>query len=158
MRTGVRVGVDVGTVRIGVAASDPDGIMASPVETVPRGRGDIERIAAIVAERSAIEVIVGLPRSLRGTKGRSAAYARKFAHQLSRILGAVPVRLADERLSTAAAEQRLRETGVRGRRARSIVDQEAATVILQSALDFERATGRPPGEVVSPPPASGPRR
>jgi putative holliday junction resolvase len=150
MRRGVRIGVDPGTVRIGVAASDPDGILATPVETVRRGAGDAARIRQIAAERGAIEVVVGLPRSLRGHKGQSAAYVAKFARELSRILAPVPVRLSDERLSTTAAQARLRESGVRGRRARALVDQEAAVVILQSALDIERSTGNAPGEIVPP--------
>jgi putative holliday junction resolvase len=148
MRAGVRVGIDVGAVRIGVAASDPEGMLASPVETVKRGRGDLERIAAIATERAAIEVVVGLPRTLRGEIGPSASYVRQFVSPLSRILAPVPVRLLDERLSTADAHRRLQETGVRGRRVRAVVDQEAAVVILQSALDIERGTGRPPGQVV----------
>jgi putative holliday junction resolvase len=144
----VRIGIDVGSVRIGVAASDPAGLLASPVETVKRGKGDLERIAAIVAEREAIEVVVGLPRTLHGDVGRSAAYVGEFVRPLSRILAPVPVRLLDERLSTAVAHRRLQESGVRGHRVRSVVDQEAAAVILQSALDIERGTGRPPGHLV----------
>jgi putative Holliday junction resolvase len=145
MRPGVRVAVDVGTVRIGVAASDPDGLIASPVVTLPRGRGDLERLAAIVSERAAVEVLVGLPRGLSGRDGAAAAAAQEFAARLAGVVAPVPVRLVDERLSTVAAERRLRETGVRGRRRRSVVDQAAAVVILQSALDAERSSGRPPG-------------
>jgi putative Holliday junction resolvase len=145
MRPGVRVAVDVGTVRIGVAASDPDGLIASPVVTLPRGRGDLERLAAIVSERAAVEVLVGLPRGLSGRDGAAAAAARQFAARLAGAVAPVPVRLVDERLSTVAAERRLRETGVRGRRRRSVVDQAAAVVILQSALDAERSSGGPPG-------------
>jgi putative Holliday junction resolvase len=148
VRAGVRIGVDVGTVRIGVAASDPTGSLASPVETVKRGRGDLERIAAIAMERQAIEVVVGLPRTLRGDEGVSAAYVREFVRPLSRIISPIPVRLLDERLSTAAAHRRLRESQVRGRRVRAVVDQEAAVVILQGALDAERGSGTPPGRLV----------
>lgn len=148
MRAGVRVGIDVGAVRIGVAASDPEGMLASPVETVKRGRGDLERIAAIATERAAIEVVVGLPRTLRGEIGMSASYVRQFVSPLSRILAPVPVRLLDERLSTTDAHRRLKESGVRRRRVRAVVDQEAAVVILQSALEIERGTGRPPGQLV----------
>jgi putative Holliday junction resolvase len=145
MRRGVRVAVDVGSVRIGVAASDPDGLIASPVETVRRGRGDLERLAAIVSQYGAVEVIVGLPRGLSGREGPAAAVVQEFAARLARAVAPVPVRLFDERLSTVVAERGLRETGVPGRRRRSVVDQAAAVLILQTALDAERSSGRPPG-------------
>jgi putative Holliday junction resolvase len=148
MRPGVRVAVDVGSVRIGVAASDRRGALASPVATVPRGTGDLERLAAIIAEHAAVEVIVGLPRGLSGREGPSAAAARGFARRLAGVIAPLPVRLVDERLSTVSAERGLRETGVRGRRRRSVVDQAAAVVILQAALDAERSSGRPPGQTV----------
>jgi putative pre-16S rRNA nuclease len=148
MRPGVRVAVDVGSVRIGVAASDPDGLVASPVETVRRGAGDLERLAAIVSGRAAVEVLVGLPRALSGREGASAAAAREFAGRLAGAVAPLPVRLVDERLSTVAAERRLRESGVPGRRQRSVVDQVAAVDILQTALDAERSSGRPPGQPV----------
>jgi len=148
VRRGVRVGIDAGSVRIGVAASDQDGVVASPVETVPRGAGDLDRIGAIVAERAAVEVVVGLPRSLSGREGPAAATAREFAGRLASVVAPVPVRLVDERLTTVTAEQGLRATGVRGRRRRSVVDQAAAVVILQAALDTERSSGRPPGSPV----------
>jgi len=148
MRAGVRIGLDVGTVRIGVSASDPTGLLASPVETVRRGKGDLERIAEIVTERQAMEIVVGLPTNLRGDEGHSAAYVREFVRTLSRILAPIPVRLLDERLSTAAAYRRLQESGVRGRRVRAVVDQEAAVVILQNALDAERGSGTAPGRLV----------
>jgi putative Holliday junction resolvase len=144
----VRVGVDAGSVRIGVAASDPDGLVAWPVETVPRGAGDLGRIGAIVAERDAFEVVVGLPRSLSGREGPAAATAREFADRLAAVVAPVPVRLMDERLTTVTAEQDLRAAGVRGRRRRSLVDQAAAVVILQAALDTERSSGRPAGVAV----------
>ena len=148
MRRGVRIGVDVGTVRIGIARSDPDGILASPLETVRRGRGDLARIAAIVAEYEAFEVIVGLPISLSGREGPSAAAARQFATRLARRLPAKVVRLHDERLTTVTAESGLRERGVRGPARRQVIDQAAAVVLLQAALDGERLTGRAPGEIV----------
>jgi putative Holliday junction resolvase len=148
MRHGVRIGVDVGTVRIGIARSDPDGILATPVETVRRGKGDLHRIAAIVAEHDAVEVIVGLPVSLSGREGPAAAAARQFAVRLARRLPAGMVRLHDERLTTVTAESGLRERGVRGQDRRRIVDQAAAVVLLQAALDAERLTGRVPGEIV----------
>jgi putative holliday junction resolvase len=148
MRHGVRIGVDVGTVRIGIARSDPDGILASPLETVRRGKGDLARIAAIVEEYEAVEVIVGHPVSLSGREGPAATAARQFATRLARRLAPGMVRLHDERLTTVSAESSLRERGIRGQARRRVVDQAAAVVLLQAALDGERLTGRAPGEIV----------
>ncbi len=153
MRRGRRLGVDVGDVRIGVALSDPDGLIATPVETVARGRGDLARLRELVVEHEVLEVVLGLPRSLSGGEGPAAVKARTFADTL---VGAVAgtgasLRLCDERLSTVSAENVLREQGRKGKKRRAVVDQAAAVVILQNALDTERATGRPPGEVVTLP-------
>lgn len=147
-RRGVRVAVDVGSVRIGVAACDPDGVLATPVETVRRGQGDLDRIAHLVAERQAIEVIVGLPLALSGTEGPAASGARADAERLARHVAPCPVRLVDERMTTASAAKAMRATGVSARRGRSTVDQAAAVMILQGALDLERSSGRAPGELV----------
>jgi putative Holliday junction resolvase len=155
LRHGVRLAVDPGNARIGVAASDPSGTLASPVETVPRGRGDTQRIALLVLEREAREVLVGYPASLSGDEGPAARSAREFARTLAALLHPVPVRLVDERLTTVTAQSQLLSgasfsaRGARGGRARrSVIDQAAATVLLQSALDQERSTGQPPGEIV----------
>jgi len=153
MRAGVRVGVDVGTVRVGVARSDPSGILATPVETVrrdPARRSDLDRIVEIVAECEAIEIVVGLPTGLSGREGDAAAGARKYAVDIARRVAPVSVRVVDERLTTVTAHRSLREAGVKGRRHRPVVDQVAAVVILQSALDAERASGRAPGSLVEP--------
>jgi putative Holliday junction resolvase len=147
-RRGRRIGVDVGDARIGVASCDPDGLLATPVETVPAGRRAMARLAAIVAEYEAVEVVVGLPRSLSGREGPAAAKVRAFARTLAARVEPVPVRLVDERMSTVTATHGLRASGVRSRRGRSVVDQAAAVVILQSALEAERGSGRPPGECV----------
>lgn len=193
MRRGVRLGVDVGSVRVGLAVSDPDGVLATPVETLARGtshhapssphgpqqphaqstsdgfatpngdgkgrkairsagRGsssaqvpaDLRRIADEVAERQVLEVLVGLPRSLSGKEGPAAQAARAYAGALAELVD-VPVRLVDERLSTVAAHRSLREAGMKGRKQRAVVDQVAAVVLLQNALDHERHTGQPPG-------------
>jgi len=154
MRSGVRLGVDVGDVRIGLAKSDPSGIIATPVETVARGPGDLARIGHILSEESATEVVVGLPRSLSGGEGPAAAKVRAFAQELALAVTPVPVRLCDERLSTVSAEAVLRGRGKKGRKRRAVVDQAAAVVILQNALETERSTGRPPGEVVALPTTS----
>ncbi|KQU68991.1 Holliday junction resolvase [Phycicoccus sp. Root101] len=152
----MRVGVDVGSVRVGVAASDPSGLLATPVRTVGRDRQeppaaeptDLEEIAGIVDETSAIEVVVGLPRTLAGAEGAAAETARTYAGRLAVRIAPVPVRLIDERLTTVDAHRSLRDSGVDGRKQRAVIDQAAAVLILQAALDAERASGRPPGELV----------
>ncbi|GLW06355.1 putative pre-16S rRNA nuclease [Microtetraspora sp. NBRC 13810] len=154
MRRGVRLGVDVGSVRIGVARSDPSGLLATPVETVRRGKGDLARIEAIAAEHEAVEIVVGLPTSLSGRESHAAEAARRFAGTLAVRPAAIPVRLFDERLTTVTAQQRLRDSGVRAKNQRGVVDQAAAVVLLQAALDAERSTGRPPGTPVEPPAAA----
>ncbi|WP_371786803.1 Holliday junction resolvase RuvX [Streptosporangium subroseum] len=154
MRDGVRLGVDVGSVRIGVARSDPSGVLATPVETVRRGKGDLDRLAEIAAEHEVVEIVVGLPTSLSGREGRAAEAARDFATRISLRLAPLPVRLFDERLTTVTAQHGLRASGVKAKNQRGVVDQAAAIVLLQAALDAERATGRPPGRSVDPPAGS----
>ena len=144
----MRLGVDLGDARVGVATSDPAGLIATPVETVPRGPGDLRRLAALVVEHEAVEVVLGLPRSLSGGEGPAAAKVREFARSLAEAVRPVPVRLCDERLSTVTAEAVLRGQGRKGRKRRAVVDQAAAVVILQSALDTERGSGAAPGEIV----------
>ena len=149
---GARVGVDVGSVRVGVAASDPDGLVATPVETVPRdavGHADVQRIAEIVAERSAAVVYVGLPRSLSGAEGSASGLVRTYSVRLAQAVAPVPVRLVDERMSTVSAHQALYASGRAGRRHRAVVDQVAAVVILQAALEAESSSGARAGELVA---------
>ena len=148
MRRGVRLGVDVGAVRIGVASCDPAGLIATPVVTLRRGRGDLAELARLATERDAVEVVVGLPRTLAGREGRAASEVVAFAQRLADTLGSTPVRLVDERLSTVGAQRDLRASGRDSRRGRSVVDQAAAVIILQTALDEERATGIAPGRQV----------
>jgi putative Holliday junction resolvase len=145
MRPGVRVAVDVGSVRIGVAASDRDGRMAVPVETVSRGAGDLGRLREVITERAAVEVIVGLPLRLDGTPGPAAAEAERFARALARTLDGVPVRLFDERLTTAAAQAGLHGAGRTVKSSRKMIDEQAAVQILDDALRQEAATGQPVG-------------
>ncbi|HET7431128.1 MAG TPA: Holliday junction resolvase RuvX [Nocardioides sp.] len=153
MRPGVRLGLDPGDARIGVARSDPTGFLATPVETVRRGTGDLRRLAALVREHEAVEVVVGLPRSLSGGEGPAAAKARDFAERLATRIAPVPVRLCDERLTTVSAEAMLRDRGRKGQQRRAVVDQAAAVLILQHALDTERSTGTPPGEIAAATPS-----
>ena len=130
---GVVVAVDVGTVRVGVAASDPRRVLASPVETV--AAPGYERVVEIVAEREAVLVLVGLPRSLSGrASSASADMARDYAAELEQRLD-VPVLLQDERLTTVEAAHALRASGKRGKAARGVVDQAAAVALLQGFLD-----------------------
>jgi putative Holliday junction resolvase len=157
---GARLGVDVGMARIGLAASDPDGLVATPVETVPRvrdGKGattDVLRIVAEAQERFAAVVYVGLPRHLSGKEGAATADARAFAARLVAALAAAgegaQVRLVDERMTTVSAHQALHAAGRKSKRHRSVIDQAAAVIILQSALDAERAKGERAGELVEP--------
>jgi putative Holliday junction resolvase len=167
---GVRLGVDVGTVRVGVAISDPDGILATPLVTLPRdlsaaptsatststtsttsttlappGTSTTDRVPSDIAElmrlvevHESVEVVVGLPVTLAGTEEMAATRARAYARLLGQAIAPVPVRLADERMSTAAATRRLSERGVRGGRRRAVVDQAAAVEILQGWLDAAR--------------------
>jgi putative Holliday junction resolvase len=152
LRTGVRIGVDAGSVRIGVAASDPEGVLAMPVTVLhrdPRGHTDLDELAALVTEREAMEVLVGLPRSLSGKDGPAAISARAYAAQLAARVAPVDVRLVDERMSTVEAARGLRSAGLGSKAARGVIDAAAAVVILQQALDVERATGNRPGEAVT---------
>ena len=139
---GVRLGLDVGTVRVGIAASDPHGLLASPVTAVRRGVDDLEQIAALIAEREAVEVVVGVPTTLSGRAGPSVTMATDFAAALADRIAPVPVRFADERLTSVIAERTLRATGPRRSakagardRASGRVDAMAAAGILQTYLD-----------------------
>lgn len=155
MRTGVRLGIDVGKARVGVARCDLHGMLATPVETVTRdlqGSTDIERIARVAQELDAVEVIVGLPINMRGERTLSTDDAVNFAQRLADRLVSqqASVRMVDERLSTVSAQGQLRQAGKKTKQSRSVIDQAAAVVILQHALDMERSRGTAPGEEVEP--------
>lgn len=150
MRTGVRLAIDVGKARIGVARSDPMGSMAVPLETVRRanaGESDVERIRSLCDEYNAVEAYVGLPLNLQGQRTPSTEDAEQFAERLAGCLP-VQVRLVDERLSTVSAQGQLQQAGKNTKQSRSIIDQAAAVVILQHVLDSERASGMAPGKIV----------
>ncbi|HEX2299855.1 MAG TPA: Holliday junction resolvase RuvX [Pseudonocardiaceae bacterium] len=142
LRRGRRLGVDVGEVRVGVALSDPSGVLATPLVTLTRDTrygSDLDALAALVIEHEVIEVVVGLPRTLAGRHGPAARAAQDYAHALAgRLAPSVPVRLTDERLTTVAAARMLTARGVRGRKQRAVVDQAAAVEILQGWLDARR--------------------
>jgi putative holliday junction resolvase len=140
-RSGGRVlGVDVGTVRVGLAMSDPTGTLASPLETLRRAkdRSDLDRLATLVVEHEVTEVVVGEPVHLSGASGASAQDAADYAQELADRIPDVPVILIDERLSTVTAASHLREGGIDSRKQRPVIDQAAAVVILQQFLDSRR--------------------
>ena len=138
-----------------MARCDPGGLLASPLATIRRGRGDLDRLVSLAAGEGAIEVIVGLPTGLSGRDGTAAAQARAFAAALAARLAPLPVRLVDERFTTVIAHDVLRQSGRGSRARRPVVDKAAAALILQGALDTERATGRPAGELVGSAPGAG---
>jgi putative Holliday junction resolvase len=142
-RRGVRVlGIDVGSVRVGLALSDASGTLASPLETVRRAKNgsDLDRIVALVAEHEVTEVVVGEPKHLSGASGASAEDAAAYAQELADRIPEVPVNLIDERLSTVTAASSLRDAGLDSRKQRSVIDQAAAVVILQQFLDSRRSS------------------
>jgi putative holliday junction resolvase len=144
VRKGRRVALDPGTVRIGVAVSDRDGILASPRPALPAE--DLAAVGLVVGEVEPLEIIVGLPMGLGGSEGQAAQRAREFA-SLVAATTAIPVRLVDERLSTVQAQRGLHDQGRSVRQSRDMIDSASAAVVLQHALDTERTAGRPPGEV-----------
>ena len=135
------LGVDVGTVRVGVALSDPTRTLASPLETLRRAKdgSDLDRLAALVVEHEVTEVVVGDPKHLSGASGASARDAADYSEALAGRIADVPVFLVDERLSTVTAASHLRDGGIDARRQRPVIDQAAAVVILQQFLDSQRA-------------------
>lgn len=142
---GRRLGIDVGAVRVGVALSDPDGVLATPLLTVPRdvsGGTDLVTVAGLVTEHDVVGIVVGLPLTLAGREGPAAEAARAFAVALAAHLEAarmdVPLEFVDERLTTVVATRQMRESGRKGRRQRAVVDQVAAVAILQGWLDGRR--------------------
>ena len=153
MRPGARLGVDVGTVRVGLARSDRDGLLATPVETLQRRGAAVDQVVAAVlaaaAEIDAIEIVVGLPVALSGRDTASTGDARRVAAALA-AAGELPVRLVDERLTTVSAGAALHASGRDTRRSRSLIDQVAAVILLQHALDVERSRGAPPGVLADP--------
>jgi putative pre-16S rRNA nuclease len=155
VRSGVRLAVDPGSVRIGVARSDPGGVLATPLTVVRQGKRALDALAELAAAEEAMEILVGLPRSLSGREGPAAAGAKQFAADLAARVAPLPVRLVDERFTTATAHDALRAGGHDSRARRQTVDAAAAAVLLEAALESERRTGRAPGELVSPAPGRG---
>lgn len=155
-RAGVRLGVDVGEARVGLAATDPDALVPTPVMTLRRDRSknsDIRMITKIAADRRAAVVYVGLPLSLSGVETVSTQKARQYAQQLADSLAAAgvstEVRLVDERLSTVSASSKMRDSGVRAAAQRDQIDQAAAVEILTHALNVRAAQSSEPGVAVT---------
>lgn len=149
MRRGVRLGLDVGTVRIGVAVSDADGILATPHSTVQRSDDDYgEQLRALCERLDVLEVIVGLPLALSGSMTASTRDAIGVARSLQAEID-VDVRMIDERLTTVSAHGALRQTGKKQKQTKQVIDQVAAVLILQHALETERAQGKLPGKLIA---------
>lgn len=149
MRMGVRFAFDVGSARIGVARCDPAGILASPQDFIAATEHSVAQAVQLLAESDTLEVIVGYPLGLSGAPGAAAELARNWATRLAEQIS-VPVRLVDERLSTTQANRALQQQGSNSRQSRARIDSAAAAVVLQYALDAERAGGQPIGEVLAP--------
>jgi putative pre-16S rRNA nuclease len=135
---GRRLGVDVGSVRVGISLSDPGAFLATPLVTLQRDekRGsDLTELVRLVAEHDVVEVVVGLPKTLAGRHGPAAEAATAYAAALAGRIAPVPVRLSDERLTTVVVSRVLAQRGVKGKKQRAVVDQAAAVEILQSWLD-----------------------
>jgi len=152
---GVKLGVDVGTVRVGVAVCDREGILATPLKTLERNakkNTDVRVLAALANELDAVQIFVGLPRTLKGEEHASARMATDYAQLLADALAgrgsAIPVQLVDERLSTVTAHRNLHEAGMSSRNHRKVVDQVAAAGILQHAIDMQKARGTDVGRRV----------
>jgi putative Holliday junction resolvase len=163
LRRGRRLGIDWGDARIGVAVSDPDGLLAVPLDFVAAGAEELRRLTDLVAEYDPLEVVVGLPRSLNGGEGPAALKIRGKVDGLAGALAerfgteAPPIRLMDERLSTVSASRRLRASGKSAKAQRTLIDSEAAREILDRALETERNSGTAPGQLLSPRSPSEPR-
>ena len=146
IRPGVRLAIDVGRARVGIARSDPDGLMAFPVETVSRDSA-LDAIGHLVADYAPLDIIVGLPLNMAGEHTPSTDDAVDFARTLANAIER-PVRLVDERLSTVSAMAGLHSSGKSVKSAKPVIDQASAVIILQHCLDTETLTGTPPGFLV----------
>ena len=149
MRHGVRLAIDYGKVRIGIAKSDASGILASPlrVETFTDEEAAVAAIVALAQELACLEIYVGLPVALSGEEGHAASAVRAFVSKLS-ASAHCPIRLLDERLTTAAARKQLQDAGYNTRSDRHLIDAAAAVILLEDALESERKNGVVAGELV----------
>ncbi len=148
VRAGVRIAVDVGQVRVGIAKSDSAGILASPVGTYIREKNDFSGVFSLLKNQEVLEIYVGLPLNMDGTQGKSVQMAQRWARRIARKVAPIPVRMIDERLSSASAHRILQDAGRATITHRAVVDQVAAVIILEQALEYERLTGKIPGILV----------
>lgn len=147
MRPGIRLACDVGKARIGIARSDPGGVLAVPLEAVRAGEDSVRRVSELAREYEAIEIIVGLPITMSGERGPAAEYTQQWVASLAQVSD-LPIRLHDERLTTVQAQRGLHEAGRTTKSSRSVIDSASAVVLLQTCLDSERASGHPVGTEV----------
>lgn len=142
---GRRLAVDPGSVRVGIAVSDPDGILATPLQTLKRDkrhRTDIDAITGLVREYEVVAIIVGRPTGLSGRPGAAVAAADEYAGLLAAAVAPIPIVRQDERLTTVSATRALYQAGMNSKKQRAVVDQAAAVVILQQWLDAAHAADR----------------
>lgn len=150
MERGRRLAVDVGTVRVGLAICDPDGILSSPLPPIARSGAAVDAVAGvqeIISEHGVIEVFVGDPISLSGSETASTKDARAFAAQLATVTEA-SIRLVDERLTTVTAAAKLRLNGKDAKQSKSLIDSASAVEILDQALSIWKRSGSSPGIAV----------
>ncbi len=145
---GVRLAIDVGSVRVGVARCDSDQIMALPLATLANDESTIEKIIIFASDYSAQLIYVGKPVSLNESETASTFLATDFAMELS-SLTEIPVHLLDERLTTVSAKNVIKETGKTEKKSRNYVDQVAAAILLEQAIAIEKSTGRLAGSLVT---------
>ena len=145
MRKGIRYAIDYGEVRVGLAKSDIDAILAVPVVTLKNDQDLITNILSQVNETGCLEIYVGLPKHLSGQIGIAAKKCLNFAKQLKKSLPSVSVRMLDERLTSSTASARLQESGVNTRGQKAMIDQVAAIELIEQALDFEKRNNLIPG-------------
>jgi putative Holliday junction resolvase len=150
MRHGVRIAIDFGTARVGIAKSDPSGMLASPYRVEPYSDDETvaAAISAIASEYEALEIVIGLPVNLSGAVAEAGIRVKDFAHAVVAKTD-IPVRLVDERLTTAAARKQLQAAGYSTRTDKHLIDAAAAVILLEDALEAERRQGIAPGELVS---------
>ena len=137
------LGIDLGSKRIGIAASDRSGTIASPLTVLQRcgsQGGDHRNIAKIVVEEEAVAIVVGLPLNMDGSEGKAAQSARAEVERMATVVG-VPVYVHDERLTTVAADRVMMEQNMNAQARRKVVDKWAAAVILQACLDSRESRG-----------------
>ena len=130
------LGIDHGEARIGIAATDPLGILAHPVETIDVRKTDpLDRIAALAGQRQVRTLVLGLPVRIDGTEGTAAAKVRAFGDKLAARLPGIPLVFVDEAYTTMDAAEKLREAGRKAKQQKAVIDQAAAVAILEAWMN-----------------------